>query len=329
MPPQDGHERRKFRHDMKPDILALGDFPPGMMAALAARFTLHHFIPYPVPPGSLGPATAARIRAIATEANRGATRDLIAMLPKLEIIACFGVGTDGIDLAAARERGIAVTNTPGVIADDVADLAIGLMLASARQIPAAERYVRDGMWARGPIALARKVTGKRMGVLGLGAIGRAIADRGAAFKMTVRYSGPRRKADVPYDYVADPVALARDSDFLMIACKGGPDTRHLVSGPIIEALGPTGTLVNVARGSVVDEGALIGALRTGRLGFAALDVFETEPHVAPALLALPNVIVQPHHGTATIETREAVGRLVIDNIVAQLEGRPLPTPVGA
>ncbi len=314
---------------MKPDILALGAFPPDMMAALAARFTVHHFVPYPLPPGSLAAATAARIRAIATEANRGATRDLIAMLPRLEIIACFGVGTDGIDLAAARERGIAVTNTPGVIADDVADLAIGLMLASARQILAADRYVRDGRWAGGPIALARSLTGKRMGVLGLGGIGRAIADRAAAFKMTVRYSGPRRKPDVPYAYVPDPVALARDSDFLIIACKGGPDTRHLVSTPIIEALGPTGTLVNVARGSVVDEGALIAALRAGRLGFAALDVFDHEPHVAPELLALPNVIVQPHHGAATIETREAIGRLVIDNIVAKLEGRPLPTPVGA
>jgi hydroxypyruvate reductase len=317
------------RPDMKPDILALGVFPPGMMSALAARFSVHHFVPYPLPPGALAPGIAGRIRAIATEANRGASRDLIAMLPRLEIIACFGVGTDGIDLAAARERGIAVTNTPGVIADDVADLAIGLMLASARRIIDADRYVRDGQWTKGAIGLAHKVTGKRMGVLGLGGIGRAIADRGAAFKMTVRYSGPRRKPDAPYGYVADPVALARDSDFLMIACKGGPDTRHLVSTRIIEALGSGGTLINVARGSVVDEAALIAALRDGRLGCAALDVFDDEPHVAPALLALPNVIVQPHHGTATIETREAIGQLVIDNIVARLEGRPLPTPVGS
>ncbi|HEY2135944.1 MAG TPA: NAD(P)-dependent oxidoreductase, partial [Xanthobacteraceae bacterium] len=217
---------------MKPDILALGAFPPGMMAALAARFTVHHFVPYPVPDGALTPAVAARIRAIATEANRGASRDLIARLPGLEIIACFGVGTDGIDLAAARERGIAVTNTPGVIADDVADLAIGLMLASARRIIAADRYVRDGSWAKGPIALARRVTGKRLGVLGLGGIGRAIADRAAAFRMAVSYCGPRRKPDVPYDYVADPVALARGSDFLMIACKGGSETHHLVSGAV-------------------------------------------------------------------------------------------------
>jgi lactate dehydrogenase-like 2-hydroxyacid dehydrogenase len=312
---------------MKTDVLALGDFPPGMMAALAERFAVHHFIPYPLPEGALPPEVAGRIRALATEANRGASRELIARLPRLEIIACFGVGTDRLDLAAARERTIAVTNTPGVMADAVADLAIGLMLASARGIVAADRFVRDGQWAKGPIGLARMVTGKRLGVLGLGAIGRAIADRAAAFKMTIRYCGPRRKPDAPWDFVADPVALAGASDVLMVACKGGPETEHLVSAAVLAALGPAGTLINVARGSVVDEAALIAALRDGRLGFAALDVFATEPNVAPELLTLPNVIVQPHHGAATSEAREAIGRLVIENIVAKLEGRPLPTPV--
>ncbi len=312
---------------MKPDILSLGNFPPGMTAALSERFTVHRFAAYPLPAGALSPDVAERIRALATEANRGASRELIALLPRLEIIACFGVGTDLIDLAAARERGIAVTNTPGVIADDVADLAIGLMLASARQIVAGDRFVRAGDWARGPIGFAHKVTGARLGIVGLGAIGRAIAARAAAFRMTVRYCGPRRKADVPYEFVADPVALARASDFLVLACKGGAQTRHLVSAAVIDALGPAGTLINVARGSVVDETALIAALREKRLGFAALDVFDNEPHVAAELLALPNVIVQPHHAGGTIEAREAAGRLVIDNMVAKLEGRPLPTPV--
>ena len=311
---------------MKPDILSIGAFPPGMMQGLSERFTVHQFRECP-PPESLDPALAARVRAIATEANRGATRALIAALPRLEIIACFGVGVDAIDLAAARERNIPVTNTPGIMADDVADLAIGLMLASSRQILAADRFVRDGRWTSGPIPLARQVTGKRLGVLGLGGIGRAIAERGAAFRMQVRYSGPRRKPDAHYEFVADPTELARGSDFLMVACKGGPETRHLVSGAVIEALGPAGTLINVARGSVVDEAALIRALKAGRLGFAALDVFENEPHVAPELLALPNVLVQPHQGSATVETREAIGALVIDNIVAQFERRPLPTPV--
>ncbi len=226
---------------MKPDLLALGNFPPGMMAALVERFTLHHFIAYPLPDGALSPEVAGRIRLLATEANRGASRALMEKLPRLEIIACFGVGTDLLDLAAARERGIAVTNTPGVIADDVADLAIGLMLASSRRIVEGDRFVRDGAWAKGPIGFAHKVTGARLGIVGLGAIGRAIAARAAGFRMTIRYCGPRRKADVPYEYVADPVALARQSDFLMLSCKGGADTRHLVSAAVIDALGPAGS----------------------------------------------------------------------------------------
>ena len=166
-----------------------------------------------------------------------------------------------------------------------------------------------------------------MGVLGLGGIGRAIADRGAALRMRVIYSGPRRKPDAPYDYVADPVELARRSDYLMVACKGGPETRHLVSAAVIDALGPNGTLINVARGSVVDEPALIKALAEGRLGHAALDVFEREPNPSPELLKLSNVIVQPHHGSATVETRTAIGRLMIDNLSVHFVGQPLLTPV--
>jgi hydroxypyruvate reductase len=166
-----------------------------------------------------------------------------------------------------------------------------------------------------------------MGVLGLGGIGRAIADRGAALRMRVVYSGPRRKPDAPYDYVADPIELARRSDYLMVACKGGPQTRHLVSAAVIDALGPNGTLINVARGSVVDEPALIKALAEGRLGHAALDVFESEPNPSAELLKLSNVIVQPHHGSATVETRTAIGRLMIDNLSVHFAGRPLLTPV--
>jgi D-3-phosphoglycerate dehydrogenase len=287
---------------------------------------MHHF--QRPAPEALSPEVRARIRGIATEANRGADRALIAALPKLEVISVFGVGTDNVDLAAAREHNVPVTNTPGILTDEVADLAIGLMLASARQIIFADGYVRDGSWAsKGPIPLGRSVGGKTMGVLGLGGIGRAIADRGAAFRMRVIYSGPRRKPDAPYDYIADLVELARESDYLMVACKGGPETRHLVSAAVIDALGPKGTLINVARGSVVDEAALIKALLEGRLGHAALDVFESEPNPSPELLKLPNVIVQPHHGSATIETRTAIGQLMIDNLSAHFAGRPLLTPV--
>src|SRR5262249_30448423 len=211
---------------MKIDVLSIGAFPEATNAELATRFAVtRHF--HPPAPDALCADLKSRIRAIATEAHRGADRALIAALPKLEVIAVFGVGTDFVDVAAARERNVPVTNTPGILTDEVADLAIGLMLASARQILFADRYVRDGTWAsKGPITLGRSVGGKTMGVLGLGGIGRAIADRGAALRMRVIYSGPRRKPDAPYDYVADPVELARRSDYLMIARKGGPGTRH-------------------------------------------------------------------------------------------------------
>jgi lactate dehydrogenase-like 2-hydroxyacid dehydrogenase len=312
---------------MSIDVLSIGSFPEATNTELASRFAVTRHFHRPAP-DVLSAELKGRIRAIATEANRGADRTLIAALPKLEVISVFGVGTDNVDLAAAHERNIPVTNTPGILTNEVADLAIGLMLASARQIIFADRYVRDGSWgAKGPIPLGRSVAGKTMGVVGLGGIGRAIADRGAAFRMRVVYSGPRRKADAPYEYVADPVELARQSDYLMVACKGGPETRHLVSAAVIEALGPDGTLINVARGSVVDEPALTAALAAGRLGRAALDVFESEPVPSPEILRLPNVIVQPHHGSATLETRTAIGQLMIDNLSAYFAGQPLLTPV--
>jgi lactate dehydrogenase-like 2-hydroxyacid dehydrogenase len=312
---------------MSIDVLSIGAFPEATNVELANRFAVtRHF--NPPAPDLLSAELRERIRAIATEANRGADRALIMALPKLEVITVFGVGTDNIDLAAARERGIPVTNTPGILTDEVADLAVGLMLASARQIIFADRYVRDGSWgSKGPIPLGRSVGGKMLGVLGLGGIGRAIADRGAAFRMRVIYHGPRRKADAPYEYVGDLLELARQSDYLMVACKGGPDTRHLVCAAVIDALGPKGTLINVARGSVVDEPALIAALAEGRLGHAALDVFESEPVPSPEILKLPNVIVQPHHGSATLETRTAIGLLMIDNLSAHFAGKPLLTPV--
>jgi lactate dehydrogenase-like 2-hydroxyacid dehydrogenase len=312
---------------MKSDVLAIGSFPEATNSELASRFNLHHYRRIGQVRDELAADVAERVRAIATEANHGADRALIERLPKLEIISVFGVGVDAVDLAAARERKLAVTNTPGILAEEVGDLAIGLMLASARNIVAADRYVRDGQWLRGPIGFGRSVSGKTMGVVGLGGIGRAIADRGAGFRMRVLYTGPRAKPGVPYTYVADVVELARQSDYLMVACKGGPDTRHLISEKVLDALGAKGTLVNVARGSVVDEAALVGALASGRLGHAALDVFENEPQVPKELLALDNVIVQPHHGSAAVETRTAMGQLMIDNISARLDDRPLLTPV--
>jgi len=313
---------------MKPDVLALGAFPPAMMARMQECFTLHHFVPDdPFPSSALAPAARARIRAIATEANRGAARELIFALPALEVVSVFGVGIDAVDVAAARERSIPVTNTPGVMADDVADLAIALLLASARELLPSERFAREGRWLAGPYGLGHSITGKRLGVIGLGAIGAGIARRGAALEMQVAYSEVAANPGVPYRFIKDPVELAANSDFLVVACFGGPSTHHLVSAQVIAALGPAGTLINIARGSIVDEQALIAALQAGKLRAAALDVFEHEPRIPAELVAMPNVIVQPHMGAATIETRERIGTLVVDNILARLAGKPLLTPV--
>jgi lactate dehydrogenase-like 2-hydroxyacid dehydrogenase len=314
---------------MKPDILYLGHFPDATVAELHRRYNVHHYFNLPKPE-EISAELGQRTRAIATEANRGLTRALLAKFSNVEVISVFGVGTDAVDLAAAKERGIPVTNTPDIIGPEVADLAIGMMLASARRIVEAEHYARSGDWVKkGPMPLGRSVGNKTLGVIGLGGIGRAIADRAVPFRMRILYNATREKKDVPYTFVGDVVELARQSDYLMVACKGGPETKHLVSKAVIDALGPEGTLINVARGTVVDEEALIDALANKRLGYAALDVFASEPNFDKRLLDFPNVLLQPHHGTAAVETRTAMGQLMIDNLAAGLEKKPLLTPVAA
>lgn len=320
---------------MKPDILVIAVFAPEKLARLTERYRVHQLLPDPLPdavPAAVAAAvpaeTLARVRALATDPGRGATAALMDLLPKLEIVSMVGVGLERIDRAAAAARGIPVTNTPGLLTDDVADLAIGLLIASSRRMSAAERFLRDGEWLSNEPPLSRSLTGKTLGILGLGKIGTAIATRAAALGMTIVYAATGPKSDVPYDYCDGPAALAERSDYLAIACTGGPATAGLVDAATIDALGPEGTLINVARGSVVDEPAMIAALRDGRLGFAALDVFATEPDVSADLLALPNVLVQPHHGSATVETRNNMAQLLIDNLAAHFDGKPLPTPVG-
>ncbi len=269
---------------------------------------------------------APRVEILVTTGGAGASRALIERLPKLRLIACFGVGVDAIDLAAARERGIAVTNTPDVLTDDVADLALGLILATLRGIVAADRYVRAGSWLRAHMALQKRASGKRLGIIGMGRIGTAIATRAAAFGMPIAWNGPHAKA-VPWRYEPDLIALAASVDVLVAACPGGAATRGLVSRAVLEALGPRGVFINIARGSVVDEDALVDLLIAKKLGGAGLDVFVDEPNVPPALFALDNVVLQPHQASATVETRTAMGQLVIDNIAAYVAGRPLLTPV--
>jgi lactate dehydrogenase-like 2-hydroxyacid dehydrogenase len=277
--------------------------------------------------GAVAPV-AERVRFVQTTGFSGCPSDLMRALPKLEIVSVMGVGVDAVDLAQARARGIAVTNTPDVLNDDVADLGIALLLMTARHLALSDRYVRDGRWKRlGNQALATKVSGKRLGIVGMGRIGKVVARRAAAFDMDISYHA-RNQADVPYRYVPDLVAMARAVDFMIVIVPGGPATKGLIGAEVIAALGPQGILVNVSRGSVVDEPALVAALVSGALGGAGLDVFADEPNVPEALLGLDNVVLAPHVGSGTNETRGAMADLVVNNLRAHLSGGKLLTPVG-
>lgn len=311
-----------------PDILQIGPYPTWDEDALEARFTLHRYYAAGDKAAFMR-ARATAIRGIATRGDLGAGRDLIEALPNLEIIAVYGVGIDAVDMAAAAARGIRVTNTPDVLTRDVADFGVGLMLAASRGIVAGDAWVRSGAWAeKGMLPLKTRVHGKAVGILGLGRIGHAVARRCAAFDMDIAYTDlkPREGAS-DWVFEPDPVALARRSAFLFVTVPGGAATRGIVGRAVIEALGPAGLLINIARASTVDEDALLDALESGALGFAALDVFEGEPTLNPRFLALENVLLQPHQASATVETRKAMGALVIDNLTAHFDGRPLPTPV--
>lgn len=277
-------------------------------------------------PAALLAEIAPTCRAIASHAP--VTAALMDALPHLGVIANFGVGYDLVDVAAADARGIKVTNTPDVLNDEVADLAVGLMLATCRRMIKADAYVRAGRWAaEGNMAFTQRVWGKRLGLLGMGRIGREIADRCAAFKMAVSYH-TRTPKDVPYTYVGDLATLAGDNDILISVVPGTPETAGIISADIMTALGPNGVLINVGRGSAVDEAALIACLADGRLGAAGLDVFADEPRVPAALIEMTeNVVLQPHHASATHDTRDAMGQMMIDNIAAHFAGRPLISPV--
>jgi hydroxypyruvate reductase len=307
------------------DVLTAARLWPPMMEALNRAFRVHDRT-HQSDPAAFA-AVAPRIRAIAASGESKVPRELIAQMPALEIVSVFGVGYDGVDVAAARERGIAVTHTPNVLNDEVADLAMALVLAVSRRLVEADRYVRSGAWANGPMPLARKVSGARMGIVGLGRIGMAIARRAEAFGMSIAYTSRNAKADAPYPYFASAEALAREVDFLVVITPGGAATRKLIDAKVLAALGKKGYLVNVARGSVVDEQALVEALREGTIAGAGLDVFENEPTVPSELLALDNVVLTPHVGSATWQTRQAMSDLAFGNLEAHFAGRPLLSPV--
>jgi lactate dehydrogenase-like 2-hydroxyacid dehydrogenase len=307
------------------EVLLVAPLHAATQAELEASYAVHRL--WDAPSGeALLDAVGPRIGIVVTTGGAGASPALMERLPNLKLVACFGVGVDAIDLAAARARGIAVTNTPDVLTDDVADLAMALMLDAMRGVSAGDRYVRAGAWPRDAFPLQARTSGKRVGIVGMGRIGQEIARRAQAFKMSIAWHGPRPK-DLPYRYEADLAALARSVDVLIAACPGGEATRGLISRHVLEALGPSGFFVNVARGSVVDESTLVELLRERRLAGAGLDVFVDEPNVPAELLALDNVVLQPHVASATQETRSAMGRIVLDNIAACVAGRALPTRV--
>ncbi|MCW5770429.1 MAG: 2-hydroxyacid dehydrogenase [Rhodospirillaceae bacterium] len=311
---------------MKPDLLMVGPMMPRIVEGLAPLFEVHKLWEAADKDALLariGPTT----RFMATDGFRGASRDLMAALPKLEIVSSMGVGVDSVDLPYAHDRKIVVTNTPDVLNDDVADLAMALLLAAMRRIPQGDRYVREGRWLDRPMGLTDTLRNRTLGMVGMGRIGKTIARRAAAFDLKIVYHTRNLQADSPYIHYPRLVEMARDADILMVIVPGGPTTRHLVNAQVLEALGPTGYLVNVARGSVVDEGALVRALVEGKIAGAGLDVFENEPQVPEALLVSDKVVLAPHVGSATHYTRNAMGQLVVDNLAAWLAGKPALTPV--
>ena len=270
---------------------------------------------------------APSIMGIAAGGESTVPRSLIEQLPNLKLVSVFGVGYDGIDVQAAVARGVTVTHTPGVLTDDVADLAMGLVLAVSRQIVQADQHVRGGRWPQGPMPLGRKVSGARMGIVGLGRIGAAIARRALAFDMSVAYTARTEKPASGFRFYATASQLAAEVDFLVVITPGGQGTRHLINAEVLTALGPKGYLINVARGSVVDEPALMHALQDGQIAGAGLDVFAAEPHVPEALWGMPNVVLTPHMASATHQTRRAMAELAFANMQAGVTLKPVLTPV--
>ena len=315
---------------MKRTLLLMGnDMLAAEQAELDQKFEVIRLWKEPDPEATLQ-ARRNDIVAISSVVGVPVSRKLIESLPNLEIISQFAVGFDNIDLQAAKERGIVVTNTPDILTDCTADTAMCLLLAVTRRICEADMFVRVGKWRSGkafPLGISPK--GKTAGIVGLGRIGQAIAKRCEAFGMTIVYHGPHKKADQPYKYYADLNEMAHDSDYLIVACRGGEATMGLIDAPVLDALGPKGFLVNISRGTVLDEPALVRALYNKTIAGAGLDVFIHEPNVPEELISMDNVVLLPHIGSGTFETRTGMGRLVIANLEAHFAGQKLPTPVAA
>lgn len=306
-------------------VLLLAPLPDFLTGPLRERYAVHDYF-HAEDKAKLLSEVGPSIRAIAMAGGTVLQPALLDQLPALEIVSVNGVGYDGAPLDYLRGRGIRLTNTPDVLTDDVADIAAALVLMTSRRLTQANRLLHADRWSEGTSTLTTKVGGKRAGIVGLGRIGKGIAQRLEAFGMTIGYTG-RNAQSVPYAFYASVTELAAWSDFLIVACPGGPGTKHLINADVLRALGANGTLINIARGSIVDEAALITALRDGVIKCAGLDVFENEPHVPAELSAMEHVTLLPHVGSATRETRGEMARLVLENLAAHFAGQPLVTPV--
>jgi lactate dehydrogenase-like 2-hydroxyacid dehydrogenase len=311
---------------MKPEIIITARGHADTMATLQAEFMAHLLHEAP-DKNAFFRQHAPSVRGLATFGPMAVDGKVMDQLPKLEIIANFGVGVDAINLDDAKQRGIIVTNTPDVLNETVADTAMALILNTVRRFPQSEQHLRGGHWAaRGPYPLTTDIGGKTLGVLGLGRIGEAIARRAQTFGMKIRYHNRRRK-DSPYPYDPDPATLAKNSNVLLVVTPGGPETHKLINAKVLDALGPRGFLVNIARGSVVDEPVLLRYLQEKKIAGAGLDVFVDEPRVPPEFFTLENAVLFPHVGSATVETRKAMGDLQIENLRLHFAGKPVKTRV--
>jgi lactate dehydrogenase-like 2-hydroxyacid dehydrogenase len=309
------------------DILMIKPMLQSIEDSLDGHFTLHRLWEAKQPEVYLR-EVGARIRGLATGASHGRTEAaLLDHLPNLEIISTYGVGYDNVDVGEAARRGIVVTNTPEVLNDEVADLTIGLLIATLRHIPQADRYLREGRWLEATFPLSPTLRERRVGIVGLGRIGKAISRRLEGNGVEIAYHGRAPQDDVTYAYYPTVVALAEACDVLIVITPGGLETKHLIDATVMRALGPQGVLINVARGSVVDEQALIEALRSGTILAAGLDVFEDEPRVPPELIELDNVVLLPHIASASVYTRKAMGQLLVDNLIAWFDGKGPISPV--
>lgn len=308
------------------DVLMLSPMMSLITDGIARAFTLHRAWEAADREAFLR-EVAPKVRGLAPGSHYRIDGALMERFPKLEIIANFGVGYDTIDAAEAGRRGIIVTNTPDVLTDEVADLSVGLLIATIRQLPQVDRYLRAGKWLEKPYPLTATLRGRKIGILGLGRIGKAVAKRLEAFDLAIGYHGRNRQADVPYRYYPTLVEMAQDVDVLMAVAPGGAETKGMINAEVLRALGPDGVLINVGRGSVVDERALIEALAKKEILTAGLDVFEDEPRVPQELIAMDHVVLLPHVGSASVHTRNAMGQLVVDNLVSWFSGKGPLTPV--